>query len=183
VQLANRAIDSRMRHLVLAPPQYLIGVERSKIRQFAWLSGECQVFDVSESRPSLHNQATQPGRTHDRSKIETAAGLDPRAPRGTDGLERSKHPMPNISPITADEEKAIQYVKGVKEFYSHVFMYLIFVAAFGFFMGFKHPLILWGSIGWGIGLVVHGLNVFEVINIFGPNWEKKQIEKRLGRPL
>jgi len=40
-----------------------------------------------------------------------------------------------------------------------------------------------GSIGWGVGLVVHGLNVFEVINIFGPNWEKKQIEKRLGRPL
>jgi transcriptional regulator with XRE-family HTH domain len=64
-----------------------------------------------------------------------------------------------------------------------VFMYLIFVAAFGFFMGFKHPLILWGSIGWGIGLVVHGLNVFEVINLFGPNWEKKQIEKRLGLPL
>jgi hypothetical protein len=25
--------------------------------------------------------------------------------------------------------------------------------------------------------------VFEVINLFGPNWEKKQIEKRLGRPL
>ena len=34
-----------------------------------------------------------------------------------------------------------------------------------------------GSIGWGVGLVVHGLNVFEVINIFGPNWEKKQIGK------
>jgi transcriptional regulator with XRE-family HTH domain len=24
-----------------------------------------------------------------------------------------------------------------------------------------------------IGLLVHGLNVFEVINIFGPNWENK----------
>jgi transcriptional regulator with XRE-family HTH domain len=93
------------------------------------------------------------------------------------------HPMPQISPITTEEENAIQFVKGVKEFYSHVFMYLIFVAVFGFFFGFKHPLILWGSIGWGIGLVVHGLNVFEVINFLGPNWEKKQIEKRLGRPL
>jgi transcriptional regulator with XRE-family HTH domain len=91
--------------------------------------------------------------------------------------------MPNDSRITADEENAIHYVKGVKEFYSHVLMYLVFVAVFGFSFGFKHPLILWGSIGWGIGLVVHGLNVFEVINFFGPNWEKKQIEKRLGRPL
>ena len=93
------------------------------------------------------------------------------------------NPMPSDSPITADEENAIQYVKGVKEFYSHLFMYLVFVTVFGFFFGFKHPLILWGSIGWGIGLVVHGLNVFEVINFLGPNWEKKQIEKRLGRPL
>ena len=91
--------------------------------------------------------------------------------------------MPNASPITADEESAIQYVKGVKEFYTHVLMYLFFVAIFEFFFGFKHPLILWGSIGLGIGLVVHGLNVFEVINFLGPNWEKKQIEKRLGRPL
>ena len=91
--------------------------------------------------------------------------------------------MPNDSPITADEESAIQYVKGVKDFYGHVFMYLLFVAVFGYFLGFKHPLIFWGSIGWGIGLLVHGLNVFEVINFLGPNWERKQIEKRLGRPL
>ena len=91
--------------------------------------------------------------------------------------------MPNTSQITADEENAIQYVKGIKDFYSHVFMYLIFVATFSFFFGFKHPLIFWGSIGWGIGLVVHGLNVFEVINVLGPKWEKRQIEKRLGRPL
>jgi 2TM domain-containing protein len=84
---------------------------------------------------------------------------------------------------TAEDENAIQYVKGVKEFYSQVFVYFIFVAVFGSVFGFRHPLILWGSIGWGIGLVVHGLNVFEVINFLGPNWERKQIEKRLGRPL
>ena len=93
------------------------------------------------------------------------------------------NPMPNDSPITADEENAIQYVKGVKDFYGHIFMYMLFVAVFGYFLGFKHPFILWGSIGWGIGLIVHGLNVFEVINFLGPNWEKKQIEKRLGRLL
>ena len=92
-------------------------------------------------------------------------------------------PMPNPSTITPEEESAIEYVKGVKDFYTHLFMYLLFVAVFGFFLGFKHPLILWGSIGWGIGVIVHGLNVFEVINFLGPNWEKKQIEKRLGRPL
>src|ERR1700727_19274 len=93
------------------------------------------------------------------------------------------NPMPNDSPITAEEENAIQYVKGVKDFYGHIFMYMLFVAVFGYFLGFKHPFILWGSIGWGIGLIVHGLNVVEVINFLGPNWGEKKVEKRLGRLL
>jgi hypothetical protein len=41
----------------------------------------------------------------------------------------------------------------------------------------------WSALGWGVGLIVHALNVYEVINVLGPAWEKKQIEKRLGRPL
>jgi hypothetical protein len=30
---------------------------------------------------------------------------------------------------------------------------------------------------------IHGLNAFEWINLFGPKWERKRIEKRLGRGL
>ncbi|WP_345775811.1 hypothetical protein [Vibrio sp. 99-8-1] len=29
----------------------------------------------------------------------------------------------------------------------------------------------------------HGLNAFEVFTMFGPKWEKRQIEKKLGRKL
>jgi transcriptional regulator with XRE-family HTH domain len=98
-------------------------------------------------------------------------------------LKPGDAPMPDTSPVTPEEENAIQYVKGIKEFYSHLFMYVLFVTVFGFALGFKHPFIFWGSIGWGVGVLVHGLNAFEVINLFGPNWERRQIEKRLGRPL
>jgi hypothetical protein len=41
----------------------------------------------------------------------------------------------------------------------------------------------WPAIGWGIGIVNHGVGVFEVFSLFGPKWEKRQIEKRLGRKL
>ncbi|PRY63507.1 2TM domain-containing protein [Vreelandella songnenensis] len=41
----------------------------------------------------------------------------------------------------------------------------------------------WPAMGWGIGIISHGLSAFEVLNFFGPEWEKKQIEKRLGRKL
>lgn len=83
-----------------------------------------------------------------------------------------------------DEEKqAVLYVKGLKEFWSHLFMYVIFVVAFMATVGPGNPMVLWGSIGWGLGVIFHGLVAYEVINIFGPKWEKKMIEKRLGRKL
>ncbi|KXO13792.1 hypothetical protein AKG98_2365 [Moritella sp. JT01] len=41
----------------------------------------------------------------------------------------------------------------------------------------------WPAIGWGIGIVSHGLSAFEILNFFGADWEKKQVEKRLGRKL
>jgi len=43
--------------------------------------------------------------------------------------------------------------------------------------------VVWPALGWGIGVGVHALSVFEVVSLFGPNWEKKQIEKRLKRKL
>ena len=98
--------------------------------------------------------------------------------------------MNTESQITEDEKEAIEYVKGIKEFYNHIFMYLgfaiVFCGVFGLAFGFNSPpvrLILLGFIGWGIGVVVHGLNAYEVIHILTPKWEKKLIEKRLGRKL
>ncbi|ENM5859818.1 2TM domain-containing protein, partial [Vibrio mimicus] len=41
----------------------------------------------------------------------------------------------------------------------------------------------WPALGWGIGVINHGLNAFEVFDLFGAKWEKRQIEKRLGRKL
>jgi transcriptional regulator with XRE-family HTH domain len=85
--------------------------------------------------------------------------------------------------VSSEEREAIQYVKGIKEFYTHLSMYVVFAVVFSFAFGIHHPMILWGVIGWGIGVIIHGLNVYEVIDLFGPHWERKQIEKRLGRKL
>ena len=92
--------------------------------------------------------------------------------------------------LSDDEKEALEYVKGIKEFYNHVLMYLgfavAFIGTFGVVFGFHRWPVTWmyiGFIGWGIGVVVHGLNAFEIINFFGPKWEKKLIERRLGRKL
>jgi hypothetical protein len=65
----------------------------------------------------------------------------------------------------------------------HLFLYLLFVITFGLVFGFSRPFIYWGAIGWGIGVVLNGLNAFEIVSFGGQKWERKQIEKRLGRPL
>ncbi len=87
------------------------------------------------------------------------------------------------TPLKADEAEAMEYVKGLKEFYTHLFMYVVFAVVFGLASGFERPMILIGAIGWGIGVLVHGLAAFEVIRLGGPNWERRQVEKRLGRRL
>lgn len=86
--------------------------------------------------------------------------------------------------VSDDEKEAMLYVKGIKEFYDHLFMYVIFACVFGFAMGDSNFVRL-GLLGWGVGLVIHGLVAFEKLRLPGlsSNWEKRVIEKRLGRKL
>ncbi len=91
--------------------------------------------------------------------------------------------MNNNVELKTDERIAIEYVKGIKEFYSHLIMFVIFAVAFISFKGLGEPMIFWGVIGWGIGVIIHGLVAYEKITFIGAAWEKKQIEKKLGRDL
>jgi transcriptional regulator with XRE-family HTH domain len=97
--------------------------------------------------------------------------------------------MRTIDGLAADEKEAIEHVKGVKEFYAHALIYLVISIASttaAFAIGLDYVTISWimtGFFGWGIGVAIHGLNAFEWINVFGPKWERKRIEKRLGRGL
>ena len=88
--------------------------------------------------------------------------------------------------VSKDEEKAFKYVQGVKGFYGNLITYVLVIA-----MLFVINLItysdyiwaIWPALGWGIGILTHGLKAFDVFSLFGPDWEKKQVEKRLGRKL
>ena len=95
-------------------------------------------------------------------------------------------PMSTTEPTTYEEQRAIEQVRDIKGFYSHLITYVIVISCL-----FALNLILqpgyiwakWAAFGWGIGVISHGISVFEVFNFFGPEWEKKQVEKRLGKKL
>lgn len=90
--------------------------------------------------------------------------------------------MSNQVKITTDEKRAMVYVRDIKGFYTHLIIYTVVVIALfalNIIRSPGHYWVIWPAIGWGIGVAFHGLNVFEVFNLFGADWEKRQIEKRL----
>jgi 2TM domain len=46
-----------------------------------------------------------------------------------------------------------------------------------------YPWVLWTILGWGSGLVFHALRVYGKIPFVGAEWEKRQVEKYLGRKI
>lgn len=87
---------------------------------------------------------------------------------------------------TDDESEAIRYVRDLKAFYQHLGCYLLVMAILVFLNLMTSPdhiWFLWPMFGWGIGVAIHGLSVHELFNFIGPEWERRQIEKRTGRRL
>lgn len=87
--------------------------------------------------------------------------------------------------IEAENSKleAIGYVQGIKEFYVHVAIYVSLVIASLILWGLSQPLVVWLFFCWGVVLIIHGLVSFDKATFIGPRWEKKIIEKRLGKKL
>ncbi|ENP8334035.1 helix-turn-helix domain-containing protein [Vibrio alginolyticus] len=94
--------------------------------------------------------------------------------------------MTNDVRITDEEQTVIDQVRAIKGFYSHLMTYVLVIGllfAINLLTDSSYIWAWWPAMGWGIGIINHGLNAFEVFNIFGAKWERRQIEKRLGRKL
>ncbi len=92
----------------------------------------------------------------------------------------------NEENMTWEEQRALEYVRDIKGFYSHLGSFacvIPFLFAINYFITPGYMWAWWPLLGWGIGLASHALSVFEVFPFFGPDWEKKQVEKKLGRKL
>lgn len=95
-----------------------------------------------------------------------------------------------VAELAADEEVALNYAKGIKEFWTGVLVYIVLLIAFlGVFLirGSENPdalrvlLLVFGGIG--IGIVLQGVLAYELIRMPWQDFEKRVAEKRLGRKL
>ena len=90
------------------------------------------------------------------------------------------------APADRQEEEAFRFVRKLRGFYVHLFQYMLvnlgLLAVNLIFMP-QRLWVLWVIGGWGIGLLAHAFSVFRPAWLLGPQWEREQVEKRLGRPL
>jgi len=90
---------------------------------------------------------------------------------------------PNLPELSTKEQKAMEYVRDIKSFYMHALQYVLVITVLTVVNLMTNPeylWVIWVAIGWGVGVLVHGLSVFEIFNLFGDEWERRQIQKRMN---
>ena len=88
--------------------------------------------------------------------------------------------------VSADEAIALARVRRIKGFYIHVAQYCITICVLAVANVVLHPRYLWVgwvALGWGGGVMFHGLRVFDKIPFLNADWERRQVEQYLGRKL
>ena len=93
----------------------------------------------------------------------------------------------NVPSINADETLALYRVRKIKRFYFHIAQYVVVIAILAainlYIIGGHYLWFIWPALGWGLGLVFHGLRIFGSSPFFNAAWERQQVEKILGRKL
>ena len=90
------------------------------------------------------------------------------------------------APVSPDEALALAHVRKLKGFYIHLAQFLVVIAILAIVnvVTYRHYLwVLWVALGWGMGVLLHGLKVFDRVPFLTADWERRQVEKQLGRKL
>lgn len=102
--------------------------------------------------------------------------------------ERSNlNPNPAVqTTVSADEAAALHHVRKIRGFYGHLAQYVIVISGLtilNLFTSPKYFWAIWPAMGWGMGVLFHGMSVFGRLPFMNADWEKRQVEKYLGRKL
>jgi transcriptional regulator with XRE-family HTH domain len=101
------------------------------------------------------------------------------------------NPEPTMNPDSAnpqerEEAEAFRHVRKLRGFYTHLFQYVVVTLTLltvNLMFSRWYLWSLWVMGGWGFGILMHAFRVFRPDWMLGPQWERRQVEKRLGRPL
>ena len=81
-------------------------------------------------------------------------------------------------------QRAQKQVQEIKGFYGHLLTYvliLIFFLVINLKYTPKYLWFFWPMLGWGIGLLFHGLKAFNYTPFLGKGWEQRKIKEFMDR--
>lgn len=81
-------------------------------------------------------------------------------------------------------KRARNRMEEIKGFYIHLFVYIVVNIGLFLINYLSYPeywWFVWPLLGWGIGLVAHGLSIFVFHGFLGHEWEESQIKKYIER--
>lgn len=96
------------------------------------------------------------------------------------------HPRHAEPGIDSAEALAFAHVRKKRAFFVHLTQYVVVIAALAAINLIGYPQYLWfvwPALGWGIGVLSHGATVFQLVPFLGADWERREVEKALGRKL
>ena len=86
--------------------------------------------------------------------------------------------------LSLEEERVMREVEELKGFYEHALSFAViitFLWIINFITSTAYWWAIWPTLGWGLGLVFHAISAFNLFKLFGPEWERKEINKRLQK--
>ena len=98
-------------------------------------------------------------------------------------IEKKSQTMTTYTSETTETiayERAVKRVKELKGFYGNLISYCIvipFLVIINLLTSPGQLWFYWPMLGWGIGLLAHGMNVFAI----GRNWEEKKIQEIMNK--
>ena len=81
-------------------------------------------------------------------------------------------------------KEARRHVRNVRGFYTHALVYVLVMGGLAAVNLATSPGRLWfgfAMMGWGIGVVAHGISVFASRGWLGPDWEQRKVREYLER--
>ena len=86
----------------------------------------------------------------------------------------------NYSESESAYQKAQKKVEDIKGFYGNLMSYAIVITGLAILNLVTYPnylWFLWPALGWGIGVIFHGMSVFNAVPFLGKDWEERKIRE------
>ncbi len=93
-------------------------------------------------------------------------------------------PVDNKLILTDKEKAAYKKVRKIKRFYRRLLIFILIMGVLFSIDLFTSPDIWWVQwvfLGWGIGIIIKGLDAFDYLPFFNADWENRQVKKYMKR--